>query len=159
MMLRRITLPPSVVDAMKTPFRFPPILFFSIKLSLLLPTSPTPKLLLILSPFGSVTVEVADPFPLRIFNRTRLLWLLAIQVPPQGAPSEPIEFRTETFLSMSLSVVPPSRMPLKQLSDAVTPSTLTLVDPPRNIPSPPNFWTRPGPRMATSCRPITSMPS
>src|ERR1700746_291408 len=45
MRLRRITLPPSVLAIIKTPFRLPPILFFSIKLSLLVPTSPTPKLL------------------------------------------------------------------------------------------------------------------
>ena len=62
MMLRRITLPPSVAGPMRTPFRFPPILFFSIMLSLLVPTSPTPKLLL----FGAVgeNFEVAEPFPL-----------------------------------------------------------------------------------------------
>ena len=62
MMLRRITLPPCVGAAIKTPFRLPPILFFSIKLSLLVPTSPTPKLLLL----GAVgeNFEVAEPFPL-----------------------------------------------------------------------------------------------
>ena len=60
MMLRRITLPPCVGAAIKTPFRLPPILFFSIKLSLLVPTSPTPKLLL--APLGKV--ERAEPFPL-----------------------------------------------------------------------------------------------
>jgi hypothetical protein len=55
-------LPPCVVDAIKTPFRLPPILFFSTKLSLLVPTSPTPKLLLL----GAVgeNFEVAEPFPL-----------------------------------------------------------------------------------------------
>ena len=53
MMLRRMMLPPCVLAMIKTPFRLPPILFFSIKLSLLVPTSPTPKLLLV-RPFEKV---------------------------------------------------------------------------------------------------------
>jgi hypothetical protein len=36
-----------------------------------------------------------------------------------------MEFRTDRFLSMLLFVTPPRNMPLKQLSDAVTPSTFT----------------------------------
>ena len=61
MRLRRITLPPCVLDAIKTPFRLPPILFFSIKLSLLVPTNPTPKLLLV-APLEKV--DGTAPFPL-----------------------------------------------------------------------------------------------
>ncbi len=102
MMLPRITLPPCVAPPMKTPLRFPPILLFSTRLSLLVPTSPTPKLLLT----PGRTVDVAEPFPLYMFNRTRLLWLLASHVPPQENPAEPLAFLTETFFSMSLSDVP-----------------------------------------------------
>jgi hypothetical protein len=64
--------------------------------------------------------------------------------PPQGPSSEPIEFRTEMFLSMSLLVTPPRNMPLKQSS------TLTLLSDSRKIPKPPKPWMAPGPRTATS---------
>lgn len=119
MMLWRISLLPlaPAPAAMNTPFTLPPILFFSITLPLLVPTNPIPKL----SGVPLARVERAEPLPSRKFNRTRLLWLFVSQVPPQGKLLEPSAFRTETFPSMSLSVVPTRKIPLKQLSDVVTP--------------------------------------
>ncbi len=90
------------------------MLFSSIRLSWLVPTRPMPKLSLTLGGSGG-TLEKAEPFPSFTFNRTRLLLLLESQVPPQANPAEAIAFLTETFSSMSLSVTPDTRIPLKQL--------------------------------------------
>jgi len=57
MRLRRMILPESPEESMKTPFKFPPILFRSIRLPLLTSTNPTPKLLL------GVVEEAERPAP------------------------------------------------------------------------------------------------
>lgn len=93
--LFRRTMLPLAFAAIQIPFVLPPIMFLSITLPLLVPTRPIPKDLL-----TALSAGLTEPFPLSTFNRTRLLLLLASQVPPQVNPAE-ARFRTETVCSMS----------------------------------------------------------
>src|ERR1700737_518061 len=97
---------------------FPPILFFSTRLLLLVPMRPRPKLLLLGS--EGEDLEAAEPLPSNVFNRTRLRWLLDIQVPPQENPFEPPAFLAKMFPSILLSSRPAVWSPLKQFSEKVT---------------------------------------
>jgi len=90
----------------RTPFVFPPMMFRSTRLPLLLPMRPMPKELL-----TAVLAGFTDPFPLSTFNRTRLLLLLVSQVPPQGNPAE-AKFRAKKLCEISLLVVANSQIPL-----------------------------------------------
>src|SRR5688500_266100 len=80
----------------------------------------------------------------------RLLWLLAIQLPPQEAAPELLAFLTETLSSMTLSDTVATNMPLKQLWCDVTCLTVAFVLIPRvpwmKIPCRRNFCTMPGPK-------------
>src|SRR5688572_32367828 len=104
--------------------------------------SPTPKSLLPL---------LTEPFPAKWLRRMRLLWLLTMQLPPQGAVVELLAFLTETFSSTTLSDTVLRKMPLKQLWWETTCCTLALVatpvDPRMKMPCRRNFCTMPGPRI------------
>ncbi len=90
----------------RTPIVFPPMMFLSTTLPLLVPIRPIPKELL-----TAVLAGLTEPFPLATFNRTRLLLLLVSHVPPQGNPAK-AKFRAKKLCKMSLSVVPVSQIPL-----------------------------------------------
>src|SRR6516225_6188227 len=140
---------------------FPPILLFSTKLFWLTPRNPRPKLLL-LSAEGDA-LEVAEPLPLKVFNRTRLWLLPAIQVPPHDAPFEPPASLANTFSSKVLSDVLMVCMPLQQLLYTVTFFTVTSLFGwpvnPRRIPHRSKCWMIPGPSIFTSVLSTASMPT
>src|SRR5688500_20310519 len=76
----------------------------------------------------------------------RLLWLLTMQLPPQGAVVELLAFLMEAFSSTTLSDTILRKMPLKQLWWETTCCTLAFVampvDPRMKIPWRRNFCTR-----------------
>src|SRR3989337_2644054 len=81
----------------------------------------------------------------------RLLWLLTMQLPPQGAVGEVLAFLADAFSSTTLSDTMLRKMPLKQLWCDTTWLTLAFVavavDPRMKMPWRRNFCTMPGPRI------------
>jgi hypothetical protein len=90
----------------RIPLMFPPIPFSSMMLPLLVPTKPTPK---------SLAPDAMEPLPANSLRRTRLLWLLVTQTPPQGKALDADAFLTDTTSSTRLSLtLPANQTPLKQ---------------------------------------------